>query len=279
MPELPEAEIARRQLDRWLGAGPLTRVRIEDAAVVRTHCSSRTRDAVDDPEAVLGALVGATIHGTARHGKRIGWRIGDRGVVVHLGMSGKLVRSEEPPRFGRVALTTPANTVWLCDQRRFGCLVVVPAAELLPTLREGHGPDALDEAPDGAGLKERLRGRRAVKVALLDQAVLAGVGNIHAVEALFHAGIDPRTRCSDLTLEQCEVLAAALPVHLKRVIAAEETGEIVYMTEGRTDNPFSVYGRAEGPCLQCSTPIESATLGGRSTFWCPGCQVAGMRST
>jgi formamidopyrimidine-DNA glycosylase len=277
MPELPEAEIARRQLDRWLGTGPLTAVRLEDPAVVRTHASSRPAHAVPDARAVLDGLIGVPIHGTARHGKRIGWRIGTRGVVVHLGMSGKLVRGDEPPRFARVGFTTAERTVWLCDQRRFGCVVVGGAAELDARLRDGHGPDALDEAPDADGLRGCLRGRRAVKVALLDQAVLAGVGNIHAVEALFQAGIHPATPCSALTADQLARLAAVLPVHLARVVAAEEEGEIVYMTEGRADNPFDVYGRADLPCRACGTPVAVASLGGRSTFWCPDCQPAEVR--
>lgn len=272
MPELPEAEIARRQLERWLGDGPLTAVVVEDPAVVRTHLSTRPSDGVPDGRKVLEGLVGLPPAGTFRHGKRVGWGRGPFGVAVHLGMSGRLVRSTEPPRSARVGFVGPTETVWFVDRRRFGCLVVRPLEQLDALLREGHGPDALLEAPDAEALRSRLKGRRAIKVALLDQAVLAGVGNIQAVEALFKAGIDPRTRCDHLTEAQVARLAVVLPAQLQEVIDAEDAGEITYVTDGG-DNPFLVYGRASEPCSTCGTPIETLRQSGRSTFFCPTCQA------
>lgn len=273
MPELPEAEIARRQLARWLGDAPVRRVRLEDPAVVRTHLSSRPSDGVGDPQGEVDALVGQPVVEVLRHGKRVGIRFPERGLLVHLGMSGKLVRSEEVPRYGRMGLETERGTVWLVDRRRFGCFVPVEPAQIRSTLAEGHGPDALDEACGAAELRARLTGRRAVKVALMDQAVLAGIGNIQAVEILFRAGIDPRTRCADLTESQLEALAPVIPAQLQEVVDAEDVGEIVYVTERGGENPFVVYGREGSACPRCGTAIESLRQSGRSSFFCPGCQT------
>lgn len=271
LPELPEAEIARRQLARWVGAEPIRAIRLEDPAVVRTHLSSRPSDAVDEPEVALRPLIGSVATGFRRHGKRIALVTPGLGVLVHLGMSGKLVRSEEVPRYGRVGLVTSGTTVWLVDRRRFGCLVPVAPASIDPTLRQGHGPDALEEAVSAEALAARLTGRRAVKVALLDQQVLAGIGNIQAVEILFRAGVDPRTRCDALTSAQHAALATVIPRQLREVVEAEDGGEITYVTDGG-ENVFRVYGHADEPCPACGEPIASLRQSGRSTFWCPGCQ-------
>ncbi|MCA9490021.1 MAG: bifunctional DNA-formamidopyrimidine glycosylase/DNA-(apurinic or apyrimidinic site) lyase [Myxococcales bacterium] len=271
MPELPEAEIARRQLQRWLGTTPFREARAIDPAVVRTHLSSKPSDAVADPAGALAPLVGTAPTAFLRHGKRFGLVAGDRAVLVHLGMSGKLVQAAEKPPYARLALVTDGDPVWLVDRRRFGCVSVVPAEEADSVLREGHGPDALDEALSADGLRAVLKGGRAVKVALMDQALLAGIGNIQAAEILFRARVDPRAACKALTDEQVARIAAITPAQLQEVIDGEDAGEIVYVTDGGP-NVFAVYGREGEPCPSCATPIETTTQGGRTTYWCPSCQ-------
>jgi formamidopyrimidine-DNA glycosylase len=140
---------------------------------------------------------------------------------------------------------------------------------------EGLGPDALKNPLDAAGLRKALTGRRAVKVALMDQALLAGVGNIHAAEALWRARVNPRIRCVDLSDAALQALAVAIPAQLQEAIVAEDGEEITYVEERGASNPFVVYGHAEAPCPRCQTPITEARLSGRSTFWCPQCQPAG----
>lgn len=272
MPELPEAEIARRQLERWATGVPV-QFELLDPAVVRTPLSSRPSDVVDDPDSIIAAL--GTPESTLRHGKRIGWSFGERALLVHLGMSGKFVKRPldvEPPKFARLGMRTPEHVVWFLDLRRFGCVTPVAGDALGDAIREGHGPDALDEAPDGPALKGLLTGRRAIKVALMDQAKLAGIGNIQAVEALFRAGIDPRTPCAKVSDTQWDTLSHAIPAQLQYVIDAEDAGEITYVTEDPTANPFAVYKREGEPCPRCSGTIETIRQSGRSTFFCPDCQ-------
>ncbi|MEZ4320417.1 MAG: DNA-formamidopyrimidine glycosylase family protein [Myxococcota bacterium] len=275
MPELPEAEIAGRQLDRWLSGRPVDRVLLVDTASVRKELSTKPSMAAAGGRALLEGLLGAPPEKPWRHGKRLAWPWGPRGMLVHLGMSGKFVErpaSEEPPAFARIGWFQADRVVWFVDQRRFACVVVVDRDALQAGLREGHGPDALDDPYDGPGLKRVLKGKRAIKVALMDQAKLAGIGNIQAAEALFRAKIDPRIACSALTDAQWSALAGVIPVQLQYVIDAEDAGEIVYMTEGSRDNPFAVYKREGEECAVCSTVIEAIDQAGRTTYFCPRCQ-------
>lgn len=272
MPELPEAEVARRQLERLLTDRPVLAVRIEDPAVVRATLSTRPSDAVPDAAEATAGWVGALAHRPIRHGKRLGLALGDHGFLLHLGMSGKLSVAEEPPAFARLGLKGPTGTVWLVDRRRFGCVTPCPSAELDARIREGHGPDALDAPFDGPGLQEALRCKLAVKVALMDQARLAGIGNIQAAEALFAARIDPRARCDTLSADAWERLASVLPVQLERTIAEADGDGLVYVNEGG-DNPFTVYGREDEPCPVCGTAIVAFGQSGRTTYACPRCQA------
>lgn len=262
MPELPEVEIARRQLDRWFTGEEVTAEAI-DPAVVRTHLSSRPSDAHPEGPELLRAAVGRA-EPPLRHGKRIAWPFGDNAVLVHLGMTGKLVKGEAGN-----AVRARFDEVGFVDRRRFGCLCVVPRDEVDGHLRANHGPDALDEPLDGAGLKRTFTGRRAIKVALMDQSKLAGLGNIHAAEALWRAQIDPRRRCDQV--QHWDALATAIVAQLQETITAEDAGEIVYVTDGGP-NRFAIYGREGESCPRCSAPIERFSQSGRSTFACSSCQ-------
>jgi len=262
MPELPEVEIARRQLDRWF-TGQQVSARAIDSAVVRTHLSSRPSDADPDGPAKLAAAVGPAA-APLRHGKRIAWPFGDKAVLVHLGMTGKLSKGDT----GK-AVRAQFDDVGFVDRRRFGCLCVVDRGDVDALLRQNHGPDALDEALTGEGLKEVFTGRRAIKVALMDQTKLAGLGNIHAAEALYRAGIDPRAPCGHV--KKWAELADAIVEQLEETITAEDAGEIVYVTDGGP-NRFAVYGREGEECARCDGTIERFVQGGRSTFACLSCQ-------
>ena len=274
MPELPEVEIGARNLLRWSAGRTVTRAHVLDPRSVRGALSSNPRELLEDGEQALRALVeGQPCGELLRHGKRVVWRFGSGGLLLHLGMTGKWVRrGDEAPAHAKVSLgLDDGHTLYFVDPRLFGCVVPLDAAGIAPALSDGLGPDALEPlAP--AVLGERLRGRRAVKVALMDQAVLAGLGNIHAAEALFFAGIDPRTRCQDLGAAQLERLAVEVPAQLRRSLTEEGEGEITYLHEGKAQSPFRVYGREDQPCVRCGTAVQRFIQGGRSTFWCPGCQ-------
>jgi len=272
MPELPEVEAWRATMERWLVGRSIAAVHLVDSAVIRPKLSTRPSDGWDQAQSWASSLVGSSVKGTARVGKRMGLQLGEGWVLVHLGMTGRFVRDPEPPRFARIGLDVGDHVVWFADQRRFGCLVPLQGRDALCV---GLGPDALDAALDGEGLAAALPGRRAVKTALLDQARIAGLGNIHAAEALWRAGIAPATPCATLDALGWRSLAAAIREQLAEAVEAIPPGEdFVYVTEGG-DNPFAVYGREGEPCPRCAEAITRVVQGGRSTFWCPGCQRPG----
>ncbi len=269
MPELPEAEIARRRLERrW--TGPLVAVHLLDPAVVRRRLSSRPSDRVERPLQSLEVLRGSSPTAFLRHGKRIGLCGRTWGLLLHLGMSGKVVRGREPPRHGRLGLETVEGTLWLVDPRRFACVVPVEPDGVGERLRAGLGPDALAEPVDAATLGERLGSRRPVKVALMDQRILAGIGNIQAAEILFRARIDPRLPCAALGAERMMRLARAIPAQLAHAIRADDRDDLRYLAEGGP-NRFRVYGREGQPCPRCGGSVARMRLRGRSTYWCPRC--------
>jgi formamidopyrimidine-DNA glycosylase len=118
-----------------------------------------------------------------------------------------------------------------------------------------------------------LRGRRPVKVALMDQSALAGVGNIYASEALFGARIHPSTPAGDLTEAQADALARQMLAVMQASLEREQDDEIAYLHSGEAvENPFRVYGHEGEPCPACGAPIAREVHAGRSTFWCPRCQ-------
>ncbi|MCB9682714.1 MAG: formamidopyrimidine-DNA glycosylase [Alphaproteobacteria bacterium] len=274
MPELPEVEACGRNLARWGRGRRVVAVHVPDAGAVRSVRSTRPSDGSDAAARGLDPLVGAPCGPLQRHGKRLAWRFGDHGVLLHLGMTGRWVRrgGGDVPRFARVGWTLDDGaTLWFDDSRRFGCVVPLPADALAVELSRGLGPDALDAAPDGPALRAALPGRRAIKVALMDQGRLAGVGNIQAAEALHRAGLHPETPCHAVSPAAWARLARAIPEQLRHTLALTEDEEVVYVSDGG-DNPFEVYGRAGQPCPRCGGTVVRAVHAGRSTFWCPDCQ-------
>lgn len=278
MPELPELEIARRQLARWTEGRALTSAHLPDPAVVRRALSSRPSDAVPDAAAALAPLIGRAPTAHRRHGKRLALVLGDLALCAHFGMTGWFARrpaAEPPPPLARLGLAwSDGQVVWLVDGRRFGCVQVVAASAVGEVLGEGHGPDLLTAPPTVASLRAALKGRKPVKPALMEQDRLAGLGNIHAAEACFRAGVHPATPCAALTDRQLAALADAIPAQLAAAIAEGDTdADVAYVNLGGP-NPFAVYGRDGLPCPSCGTSVRSEEQAGRTTFWCPSCQPA-----
>ena len=273
MPELPEVEIARRQVVRWLGRAPVIAVRVPTPSSVRARRSTAPRDAHPAGGDALGSLVGARLIGTARVGKRLWLDFGAAAVEVHLGMSGRLVRAapDAPPTpHGRVAWVTQDAAVWLDDPRRFGC--VVPSAQGADWTA-GLGPDALDTAWDGPSLAARCASGAPIKTVLMDQARIAGLGNIQVAEILHAAGVAPAVPARALGASAWARVATAVGPVLRASIDATDVGgaSVDYLSDGaHVVNPFRVYGRTT--CGTCGGPTARARHGGRSTWWCPACQ-------
>lgn len=274
MPELPEVENCRRQLVRMAMGRQVTAVLLPDPHAVRSRLSTNPRDADPrGPQRLRDAVLGRTLGAPVRRGKRLGWVLGEDALMLHLGMTGRWERHEDlPGPSGRIGLQLDDGfQLWFIDPRRFGCVVVLDASALDAALRKGLGPDPIVDPWTPEVLASRLTGRRAIKVALLDQTVVAGLGNIHAAESLFRAGIDPRRAVDTLTTTELDVLARAIEGQLASEIALLDDQPIHYVTEGGP-NTFFVYGREGQSCRRCDGQVESFVQSGRSTFWCPGCQ-------
>jgi formamidopyrimidine-DNA glycosylase len=275
MPELPEVETVRRML-----AATVRRRRIARASVSR----QRLRRA--SLAALPGKLVGRAFSEPRRVGKFLLLDL-DAGLTLlsHLGMSGRWLfwpaRADTGPTLEHVHLRLEFEggaRLWYQDVRRFGMLRVVPTAGLAkdPSLRR-LGPDPLAAPPSGASLRALARGARtSVKVFLLDQRRIAGVGNIYASEILFRARVDPRRRAGSLTRAEWSRVADEIPRVLEASIARMGTTFSTYRTiwnePGQYGAQLLVYDRAGEPCRACSGPVRRIVQGGRATFLCPACQ-------
>jgi formamidopyrimidine-DNA glycosylase len=274
MPELPEVEHAARTLRR-LALGR----RIERAV---TDPRARRLFRPDGPAAVARALQGARLAEVARHGKQLLLALestgGLLGLLSHLGMTGKWTGgpAAPPTAHARLSLLLDDGTaLHYDDPRMFGRLRLVPGADFsaVPEVA-ALGPDPLLHGIDAAALAAGLAAtRRPVKVALLDQRLLAGVGNIHAAEACWRARLDPRRRADRLSRVEVAALARALRASFSYALAKLDGPQIEYLEEGG-DNPFHVYDREGARCRHpgCGGEVRRIVQAQRSTFFCPGCQ-------
>jgi formamidopyrimidine-DNA glycosylase len=274
VPELPEVEIAARNLRAWTRGR--TVVSAEAAPAARYVFRPST------PAAFARAVAGARIGEIRRVGKHLLVALekdgAPLGVLAHLGMTGKWLRRAEgdpPTRFSRARLhLDDGGVLHFDDLRLFGRLRIVPGARFdeVPEVA-ALGRDPLEHGLDAAALGEALaRSRLPVKVRIMDQAVLAGVGNIYASEACFRAKIDPRRKGPSLSRAEVTRLARAIVAAMKDGIARQEGPEITYVEEGG-ENPFRVYGKEGERCPRCrKATIRRVVQAQRSTFFCPSCQ-------
>lgn len=294
MPELPEVETVMRGL-----AVILDGKRIADAGTRRADIRFPL------PERLAERLRGRRITGFRRRAKYMLMRLdGGESLLIHLGMSGRMVARKlgapSVPRMAPQGLHSDARGhnappdahehVWLTtedgwhvgfvDPRRFGCMdLVATTEEDNHRLLEGLGPEPLEEGFDAVALSAALAGRRTpIKAALLDQTVVAGLGNIYVCEALFRAGISPRRLARSCAGERARRLVPAIKAVLAESIGSggstlrdyvRADGEI-----GGFQDRFDVYDREGQPCSRCPGPsacrgIARLVQSGRSTFYCP----------
>ncbi len=271
MPELPEVEFCFQRLSAWLNGRRIVSASADDGPPLREVSA----------DVFVESVRGQDVLRMRRHGKQIFVDLsGGLTLWLHLGMTGKWVQvtEQEARRWARVVLVLDEGPrLEFVDPRRFGRIKLCPTVDAEQELvLSGLGPDALSLCEDPMGFEQRFTGsRRAIKVALLDQARLAGVGNIYAAEALFDARIDPVTPAADLTSSDYQRLAVALERAMRVSIERELGGEIKYLHEGKAKNPFLVYGREGEACHRCEGRIERFEQSARSTFFCRTCQRPG----
>jgi formamidopyrimidine-DNA glycosylase len=229
---------------------------------------------------LVGLLRGRRVEAVGRRGKRIVFTLDDGNrFYVHLGMTGQLtVASPDAPTLPHTHMVvdlgdrTGPQELRFRDPRRFGGVWWLGQD---PLHDAGMGPEPLKLRP--AQLFRRLHGTtRAVKNALLDQRVVAGLGNIYVDEALFAAGIHPLKRGDELTADEVSRLNRAIKITLRRALRHRGSTLRDYMDADGASGSFQklhrVYDRAREPCRRCRTPVERIVLGGRSTHFCPKCQ-------
>jgi formamidopyrimidine-DNA glycosylase len=271
MPELPEVETVVRALRE-----PLVGRRF----VGLESFWPKQLVVPDDVGAFTAGVVGHTAVSISRRGKYILIQLDQEGgtLIVHLKMTGHLAVVEKEkgvhPHVRQRFLLADGAELHFRDPRKFGRLYLVTDPE---NIVGKLGPEPLEEGFTPALLAERLAGRqRAIKPILLDQTVVAGIGNIYADEALFGAGILPTRAGGELTAVEIHRLHAAIQTALALGIAREGASITNYVkpdgTKGSMQEAVTVFRRTGFPCYTCGTPIQRIVLAGRSTHFCPTCQ-------
>ena len=269
MPELPEVETTRR------GIAPHLVGRRIDQVIVR---QLRLRWPI--PKALRDKLPGQRVEAVERRAKYLLVHTQAGSALLHLGMSGSLrvlAGDVTPGAHDHVDWRLDSGRVLrYTDPRRFGCQLW-QARGTTHELLAGLGPEPLSDAFDGDVLWTRSRGRSAaVKLFLMDQAIVVGVGNIYASEALFAAGIHPGRAAGAISRERYQRLAAAVKQILAHAIDRGGTTLRDFISPdgvpGYFEQELFVYGRTGEPCRVCATPVRASVIGQRSTFHCPRCQ-------
>jgi formamidopyrimidine-DNA glycosylase len=290
MPELPEVEVIRRGIERRVAGRRISRVRItRDSHVFLTRPASLKR-----------VLVGRTVLGIERRGKYLLVGLDDgRRLMFHLGMTGQLIArraagrrsgpesrgSSSRPKRSRdpqvdkhthliLSFGERGPEVLFRDVRKFGRVCLLAAGHSNARLNR-LGIDALEAS--GEDLFQASRGRKvAVKTLLLNQAVIAGVGNIYADEALFQARIRPTRRAGRLTRRDCQVLMGSVTQVLLRAITTGGSSISDFIASdgmsGSYQREHQVYGRGGKPCSACGEAIRKIRVGQRAAHYCPRCQ-------
>lgn len=264
MPELPEVETIRRGLETTIVGKTIVEVEVLDPYMLDIS-----------PEEFRKRLRDRRIEGVRRRGKYIIWELdGGEELIIHLRMTGQLRLDEG--EYLRLVFRLDGLKLHFCDLRRMGEMRIVPKGryeeiEGLATM----GPEPLGEGFTLTYLSDVLKKRGGkIKAVLMDQAVVAGIGNIYANEILFEAGIHPERASKSLTTEEIKSIYEAIGKVLREALeAGGETFSNYVNLQGEVGNyQPKVYRREGEKCIRCGETIVSVTIGGRSSYFCPNCQ-------
>lgn len=281
MPELPEVETTKRGIEPFLLGKKIQNIQI---------FQPRLRYPISDH--FTEHLINQRVTSIDRRAKYLLIHTESRKIILHLGMSGSLrieLSSIERRKHDHVIFEfqnddaqSDAVFLYFHDPRRFGFIQEYPQS-ITPEFLIKLAPEPLSDSFDTDYLFNILKKRKkAIKVAIMDQNLVVGVGNIYASEALFMAGIHPETLSSDLTINQISNLV----IMIKRVLNAAilQGGTTLKDFVNPSGNPgyfaqtLNVYGKQQKPCNVCQTPIQRQILGQRATYWCPHCQMLTLKS-
>ncbi len=278
MPELPEVETIRRDLEKEVVGKRIKSVEATGTRTIRRHSSKKQ---------FIGKLEGAKISGITRKGKYLLMKL-DTGdiLVVHLGMSGQLLRSapkDAVEKHTHVVITfTQGGQLRFVDPRTFGEMFVTTPETLEDDVPElvDLGFDPIEEPMSWTVFAERLVARKMkLKALLMDQKFIAGIGNIYADEILFNAGLRYDRSSESLTSQEVRRLYRAMIETLQEAIKhrgsslADEQYRDLFGEIGDYQTQHKVYDREGEPCRRCRSPIVRVKQGARSTFLCEQCQV------
>jgi formamidopyrimidine-DNA glycosylase len=273
VPELPEVETIRRQLEPELRGRRIERLEVLDRRWSRPG----------DPREIERAVGGRRIEGFGRRGKYLLVSLeGGKVLIMHLRMSGNLLlvdgeRPSDPHLRARFRLDD-GRQLWFVDARRFGEGSLLDVGEVEARFRGRVGVEPLSQAFTAAELGRIAAGRKApLKSFLLNQTGIAGIGNIYADEALFRARLHPLSPAGSMRPEHHRALRDAIVATLRAGIDGGGASIDDYRDarggRGSMQEEFLVHRREGEPCLRCGTPIQRIVIGGRSTYYCPNCQL------
>lgn len=263
MPELGEVEIARLNLeDWWIGRGQEPKeVHVYDPKIVGTGTLEE-----------LQGILAQTPTKIGRRGKQLWAEFADgRVLAIHFRMTGQITHESQPDiRFARLAWSVHDGWLVFSDPRRFGHVDVFEDMTSFDETLKKFGPEPADADP--TELAKRV-GKRALKSALLDQGVIAGIGNIAFSEVMWRQKLHPDICGADLSSRAWKALIQGFVDFFDEVVARDReaalNGDLTYVNMGG-ENPFDVYQR--DVCVRCKGPISRLVQGGRSTYFCPRCQ-------
>lgn len=271
MPELPEVETIRRDLEKVLVGKKILSVSTDAPKLFEPSF-----------KAVSESIAGQTIKSINRRAKLLYLHLSNNlYLLIHLKMTGRLLlrrKGDLKDEFQHVVFTlSGGEELRFADMRLFGYLKLVDELELKKVLGE-YGPEPLADMTL-ENFKDIFQGKkRPVKLLLLDQELISGVGNIYANEALFAAGIDPRRKADSLSDEEVARLFSAIEkvlsdgLHYRGTTASDDKYVDAYGKKGQYQEHLRVYGREGLSCPKCGVKVQRINLSGRGTFFCPQCQ-------
>ena len=267
MPELPEVETIKNELLPWVVGQSFTKVTIADAKVL---CGRSARE-------VRRGLIGQKVERLERRGKYLIFHLSNgKSVIIHLRMTGSLLLSpKEVGRYARAVFhLSNGHCFVFSDRRRLGKMWLVDDAN---TVVCKLGPEPLDKRFTPRALEQRLgRHHIPIKAALLNQCIVAGIGNMYADEALFAACIHPLTKADELSPKEVRTLHNNIRRILRAAIGSKGASVDTYVRPegepGTAHFDFKVAHKRGGPCSVCGGTIERVVVQNRGTYFCPSCQ-------